>query len=404
MQTNEKVTKRPNMGGYPYSTRKGKHNRWITNHIFPQWHYSLIGWMMLILMMVLVACTPGNSPEPVAETETNQVVVDPTQAPEIAESEPTKAPAAPAEPAAAPTDKPEATLEPTAEPTAETEVGADLLRPRTVTDVNGLKAVITDDNQIITLGGSVTEIVYALGAGDRVIATDVSSTHPEAATQLPQVGYVRTLSAEPVLAMAPTLILTTNEAGPPEALAQLQESGVTIVMFAAATSPEEAYQLMRNLGLALGKETEAEELIAQVESDLAEAAMLLEQAESKPSVLFIYARGVDTVMAGGLDTGVDTMLALAGAENAFTEFEGYQPLTAEAAVAAAPDAYLLFTSGLASVGGVEGLLAVPGLGATPAGENQRVYEMDGLLLTSFGPRFGQAVIDLIHLLHPELAS
>lgn len=401
MQTNEKVTKRSNMGGYPYSTRKGKHNQWITNHIFPKWHYSLIGWMMLILAVVLVACTPGSSTEPVAETEINQVVVDPTQAPEVEELEPTKA--ATTEPAAAPTDKPEATIEPAAESIAETEVGTDSLRPRTVADINGVEVVITDDSQIITLGGSVTEIVYALGVGDRVIATDVSSTYPEAATQLPQVGYVRTLSAEPVLAMAPTLILTTDEAGPPEALAQLQESGVTIVMFAAATSPEEAYQLMRNLGLALGKETEAEEMITQVESDLAEAAMLLEQVESKPSVLFIYARGVDTVMAGGLDTGVDTMLALAGAENAFTEFEGYQPLTAEAAVAAAPDAYLLFTSGLASVGGVEGLLAVPGLGATPAGENQRVYEMDGLLLTSFGPRFGQAVIDLIHLLHPELA-
>lgn len=392
MYTSRRGSKRPNVGGHPHSAQIGEHFRRITSHILPNRNYSPVGLMMLLLLLVLAACSPDSSGEPAAAT---QATTAPTEA---AEPEPTEEVAA--EPIATATTE----SMPTGEPTAETEpeVAADSSLPRTVTDINGAEIVITDDSQIITLGGSVTEIVYALEAGDQVIATDVSSTYPVEATQLPQVGYVRSLSAEPVLAMAPTLILTTDEAGPPEALAQLQESGVTIVMFAAASSIEESHELMRQVGLALGKESEAELLIAQVEADLAEAAGLMANVESTPNVLFIYARGVDTVMAGGLGTGVDTMLALAGAKNAFTEFEGYQPLTAEAAVAAAPDAYLLFNSGLESVGGVEGLLTIPGLAETPAGQNAQVYQMDGLLLTSFGPRMGQAVIDLIHMLHPEL--
>lgn len=274
--------------------------------------------------------------------------------------------------------------------------------PRTITDMDDNEIVIEDDSRIIALEGPVTEIVYALGAGDRLIATDVSSTYPEAATQLPQVGYVRQLSAEPILALDPTLIITTDQAGPPEVVAQLRESGVPIAMFASASSIEESYALIRNIAQTLGLVTEGESLIAQMEADLAEAAALLAQVETTPRVLFIYARGVDTVMGGGLGTGVDVILAMAGAENAVTEFEGYQPLTAEAAVAAAPDAYLLFTSGLESVGGTEGLLQIPGLAQTPAGESERVFAMDGLLLTGFGPRVGQAIIELIYLLHPEL--
>lgn len=274
--------------------------------------------------------------------------------------------------------------------------------PRMVTDLSGNDIVIKDDSRLITLEGSVTEIVYALGVGDRIVATDVSSTYPEAATHLPQVGYVRQLSAEPLLALNPSLIITTDEAGPPEAIAQLRESGVPIVMFPSASSVAESYTLIRSIAQTLSLEAEGEALITQMKADLAKAQTLAEQAETTPRVLFIYARGVDTVMGGGLGTGVDAMLALAKAENAITEFEGYQPLTAEAAVAAAPDAYLLFTSGLESVDGPAGLLHIPGLAETPAGKNQRIYAMDGLLLTGFGPRVGEAVIELIYLLHPEL--
>lgn len=276
--------------------------------------------------------------------------------------------------------------------------------PRTVVDYEGNEVMIEDDSAVIAMDGPLTEIVYALGVGDKLVATDVSSTYPPEATELPQVGYVRQLSAEPVLAVAPTLILTTDSAGPPEAIAQLRESGTSVVQFKAPTTVEESLQLVRDVALALGVEERGEELVAKMEADLATAEEMLADVETTPRVMFIYARGLDTVSAAGTGTSVDVMFELAGLENAVVEWEGYQPLTAEGAVSIAPDALLLFDSGLESVGGAEGLMQVPGLAETPAGENGAVYSMDGLLLTGLGPRVGEAVIELIQMTHPELAD
>ena len=275
--------------------------------------------------------------------------------------------------------------------------------PRTVVDYEGNEVVIEDDSVVIAIDGPLTEIVFALGMGDKVVATDVSSTYPPEATALPQVGYVRSLSAEPVLAMAPTLILTTDSAGPPTAVEQLQESGVAIVQFTAPSTVAESLQLVRDVAAALGVESRGEALVAKMEADLAEAANLLAQVETTPRVMFIYARGVDTVSAAGSGTSIDVIFELAGVENAVTEWEGYQPLTAEGAVTIAPDALLLFETGLESVGGAEGLLGIPGLAETPAGQDEQVHSMDGLLLTGLGPRVGEAVIELIKMLHPELS-
>jgi iron complex transport system substrate-binding protein len=380
--------KEQSVGGHPHSAEKGnKRHRIAAKNAISSCYFTLL--VVLVLILGVTACSPGSG-----ETA---VTPAPTEAPAEPTAEPVEEPTE--EPVAEPTE--EIAAEEAVAETAELDSTASPL-PRTITDMDGSEVVIEDDSRIIALEGPVTEIVYALGAGDRLVATDVSSTYPKAATQLPQVGYVRQLSAEPILAVDPSLIITTDQAGPPEAMAQLRESGVPIAMFASASSIEESYALIRSIAQTLGLEAKGEELIAQMEADLAEAEALLERVETTPRVLFIYARGADTVMGGGLDTGVDVILAMAGAENAITEFEGYQPLTAEAAVTAAPDAYLLFTSGLESVGGAEGLLQVPGLAQTPAGENGQVFAMDGLLLTGFGPRVGQAVIELIHLLHPEV--
>jgi iron complex transport system substrate-binding protein len=337
--------------------------------------------ILLLIMLLLAACTtPTETSEEAAETAVSTTEIE-TETEEPVEEDV------------------EAETE-TSEETAAAELSA---LPRTVTDVNGEEIVIEDDSAVVALDGPLTEIVYALGAEDHLVATDVSSVYPEAATQLPQVGYVRSLSAEPVLAMAPTLVLTTDSAGPPEALAQLQESGVTIATFKAPETIEDSFVLVRSVAAALGKEAAGEEIVAQMEADLAEAVDLLAQTKDTPRVMFIYARGLDTVSAAGYGTSIDVMFALSGVENAIIEWEGYQPLTAEGAVTAAPDALLLFTSGLESIGGPEGLLGVPGIAETPAGAEGRIYDMDGLLLTGLGPRVGQAVIQLIQMFHAEVA-
>ncbi|MEM7029028.1 MAG: hemin ABC transporter substrate-binding protein [Chloroflexota bacterium] len=274
--------------------------------------------------------------------------------------------------------------------------------PRAMQDIDGNEVVIEDDSRIVALGGPVTEIVFALGAGERVVAVDTSSGYPESVKELPQVGYQRRISAEPILAMNPTLILATEEAGPPEAIQQLKDSGVTVLVLPREDTIEGAKEKIRRFAQALGLEAKGEDLIAQMEADLAEAAAVLAQVDQAPTVMFIYARGADSVSAAGTDTGAAAMIELAGAVNAISEYEGYKPLTAESAVTAAPDVLLLFTSGLQSVGGAEGLLGIPGLAQTPAGAEQAVIDMDGLYLTGFGPRTGKAVKELVYQLHPEL--
>ena len=256
--------------------------------------------------------------------------------------------------------------------------------------------------RIVAVGGTVTEIVYALGAGPHVVAVDTSSVHPKDATTLPQVGYQRTLAAEGIAAQRPTLLLLSAEAGPPPAIEQLRALGVPIEIVPARASADGVREKIQRVARALGAEARGEELARTLSAELDEAAALARRASTRPRVLFVYARGAGTLMVGGSGTPADAMIRLAACENAVTAFEGFKPLTAEAVTTAAPDAILIPERGLASVGGVDGLLAQPGLALTPAGKAKRVVSMDDLLLLGFGPRLGRAVRELATRLHPEL--
>lgn len=279
--------------------------------------------------------------------------------------------------------------------------GAPFAQP-TVMDADGNRVIIHDASRIVSVGGSVTEIVYALGAGSKLVGNDTSSKYPEAATELPKVGYQRRLSAEGVLSLNPALVLATTDAGPPTAIAQLRAAGVTVLILQNDHTVAGAQAKIRNIARALGLEDRGEDLVRSMENDLAEARRYISRSQSKSKVLFIYARGQGTMLVSGSDTAADAMIRLAGGVNAVTGYEGYKPLTAEAVVAAAPDLLLLLSSGLDSVGGIDGLLKTPGLALTPAGKNRRILTMNGLYLLGFGPRTGRAVRDLAFLLHPEL--
>lgn len=271
---------------------------------------------------------------------------------------------------------------------------------RTVMDADGRPVAITDVSRVVAAGGSVTEIVYALGAEASLVGCDASSLHPEAATKLPQVGYVRALSAEGVLSLRPSLVLTLPEAGPPAALAQLRASGTPLLTIPSEATIEGVKRKIQAVAQALDRPAQGEELIRRLDADLAQTRDYLAGRSEKPRVMFIYARGQGAANVAGRDTAAAEMIRLAGGVNAF-DFEGYKPLTAEAAVAAAPDVILLPSRGLESSGGVAGVLAMPGVRQTPAGRNQRIIAMDDLLLLGFGPRTGQGVLELARLLHPE---
>jgi iron complex transport system substrate-binding protein len=272
----------------------------------------------------------------------------------------------------------------------------------TVMDAEGQPVVIRDTSRLVSVGGPVTEIIYALGAATQLVGVDTSSTYPESAQKLPQVGYQRTLSAEGVLSLSPSLMLASAEAGPPAALTQLRAAGVTVLVVPSVYSIDGVQTKIRLIARALGREAQGERLLAALASDLAAASAVPRHRSAPPRVLFIYARGAGTLNVAGADTSAAAMIALAGGRNAVTGYTGYKPLTAEAVVAAAPEVILIPARGLESVGGIDGLLKLPGLALTPAGSTRRVIAMDDLYLLGFGPRTGQAVRELTSQLYDVL--
>lgn len=268
--------------------------------------------------------------------------------------------------------------------------------------LTGLQAA--DAPRLVAIGGPVTEIVYALGADKDLVGVDTSSTYPEPATKLAQIGYQRMLSAEGVLGLHPTTILASAEAGPPPVVEQLKQSGVNWTTIPADNSVAGAKAKIESVAQALNLDEKGKALVAHLDAEIAKAQSLAAAQKSKPKVLFIYARGGGVVNVAGQKTAADAMITLAGGVNAVSGYDGYKPITAEAVVAAAPDIILLPGHGLQSLGGMDGLLKQPGLEATPAGKSKRVVTMDDLLLLGFGPRLGEAVQQLVPLIHAEKAG
>lgn len=254
--------------------------------------------------------------------------------------------------------------------------------------------------RIVSTAGAITETLYALGVQGDLVAADVSSVYPVEATKLPSVGYARQLSAEGILSVNPTLVMVTEDAGPPEVITQVESTGVKVLRLSNKHTPEAAIERIQKIGEAVNRPAEAAKLAETLQAELETAKALVAAAPERPKVLFIYARGGGTMNVSGAGTSAQSIIELAGGVNAVTGFDNYKPLTAEGAVAAAPDVILLTSRGLESAGGVEALLKQPGLALTPAGKAKRVIAMDDLFLLGFGPRLGLAVKELCEQLHP----
>ncbi|MET4675435.1 MULTISPECIES: heme/hemin ABC transporter substrate-binding protein [unclassified Luteibacter] len=241
-------------------------------------------------------------------------------------------------------------------------------------------------SRIVALGGDVTETLYAIHAEGNLVAVDSTSTWPVAATLLPQVGYVRQLSAEGVLALRPDLIVATHDAGPPTAMAQLREAGVRIASLPASRTPEDIVAKIRGVGALTGHAAEAEALARSVTRTFATLSAAVDAMPQHPRAVFLMSTGQGSPMAAGAETAADRALVLAGARNVATGIDGYKAVSPEALVAMAPDVIVLMQEREAAVGGIAGVLALPGVADTPAGKARRVYFVPGQALLGFGPR------------------
>ncbi len=247
---------------------------------------------------------------------------------------------------------------------------------------------------VVVVGGAITEIVYALGAQDRVAATDTTSVHPAAAANTPKVGYQRSLSTEGVLALKPRIVFAAHEAGPPAALTQIRGAGVEVVSFGQDYSIDGLRARVASVAKALGREAEGRRLNERIASEWKRVSVRVASDPVKPRVLFILAHAGPTPQGGGEGTTADAIIRLAGGVNAMAGVQGYRPLTAEGIVNAAPDVILITDQGLAAQGGLPSVLDRPGVAMTPAGKARRVVSMEALYLMGFGPRLPQAVDEL----------
>ena len=257
--------------------------------------------------------------------------------------------------------------------------------------------------RVIALGGDITEIVYALGEGGRLGGRDATSTFPEQAKALPDVGYFRQLGAEGVLSLKPDLILAASSAGPPEVLKQIASTGVRIVRLPEAHSPEGLVKKVTMVAGALGVPEKGAKLASQLTAEIDEAKATIAALPGHPRVLFIMNAGNGTPMAGGKDTAADALIALSGGKNVFTSYSGYKPISLEAAAAAAPEAIGMMEQTLAAMGGVEKVAIHPALRLTPAAKAKRIFGRDGSYLLGFGPRLPQAILDFARAIRGEAA-
>jgi iron complex transport system substrate-binding protein len=263
-------------------------------------------------------------------------------------------------------------------------------------------ASAAEANRIVSVGGSLTEIVYALDAGDRLVAVDTTSTYPaEALRTKPNVGYMRALSAEGVLATAPDLILALEGSGPPPAVEVLRNASVPILFVPDRHSPEGIAEKIRMVAEALGKTQEGEALAGAVSADIAAIERAIGKIERPKRAIFLLSLAGGRPMAAGSGTAAAAILKLAGAENAVSGFQGYKQVSDEAVIAAAPDVVLTMANVGATLG-PDQVFALPALAATPAGRSRALITLDGQYLLGFGLRTASAIRDLAGALYPGL--
>ncbi len=249
---------------------------------------------------------------------------------------------------------------------------------------------------VLSLGGTVTEIIYALGEGHRVVARDSTSLFPEEVSALPDVGYLRALSPEGVLSVAPELIISEDDAGPVEAIDVVKAANIPFVTVPEDYTADGIAEKIRIVGEALGVPDRADVLAAGVTAQMtaALAKTTTVPEEDRKRVLFILSAAGGPIMASGTGTGANAIIELAGAKNAITDFEGYKPVTDEAISLAAPDVILMMDRHGGQAIADDDLLSRPALQPTPAAQNNAVVRMNGLYLLGFGPRTAQAVVEL----------
>ncbi|WP_112662766.1 heme/hemin ABC transporter substrate-binding protein [Microvirga flavescens] len=257
--------------------------------------------------------------------------------------------------------------------------------------------------RIVSIGGAVTEILYRLGAEPEIVGVDSTSQFPvDALGKKANVGYMRTLGAEGILSLSPTLVLASEAAGPPDALRLIEQAGVTVVRITDEPSQVGIVRRIRDIAQAIGAQDRGAALVEDVERGFSRLGQAHSKIASGVRALFVLSIQNGRPLVGGRGTTADAMLALAGATNVASSLEGWKPLSDEGLIAAAPEVIVMVSHGPG--GAAADPFALPSFAATPAAAKRRLVVMDTLYLLGFGPRTPNAAGDLMLALYPDLAD
>ena len=258
--------------------------------------------------------------------------------------------------------------------------------------------------RLISIGGALTEIVYLLKANTELVGVDTTSIYPATATRLPNVGYARGLSAEGILALRPTQVLATEDAGPPMVLKQISNAGIPLTILPSSHQFKGLIDRVNTIGRLVQKTDIAQALVSRLYVEWSNTQERVANFKHKNiRVLFVLSQNPSQLMVGGTKTSADAMIAYAGARNAITGLSGFKPLTPEAVIASNPDVILVTDQGMKAVGGIGGVLRFPGISQTRAGKEQKVVSLEAMYLLGFGPRMPLAVAELNLLLQHAMA-
>lgn len=266
----------------------------------------------------------------------------------------------------------------------------------------GAATPASDTSKIISIGGDITEILYAIGADKSIVAIDSTSQFPpEALQQKKDVGYVRALSTEGVLSVNASLIIASDRSGPPEVVKALKASPVQYIEIVEDYSPLGIAGKARQVSRIVGLEAAGNELASRIERDFETLATQRALIKKPLRAVFVLNVANGRATVGGSNTSADAILKLAGAENAAASVNGFKPISDEAMVELKPEAIVTMRRS----GGdhsTDQILAMKGMSTSPAVVEKRIFNMDGLYLLGFGPRAPAAALDLMRMLYPDL--
>ncbi|WP_202501490.1 ABC transporter substrate-binding protein [Streptomyces sp. SID5785] len=276
--------------------------------------------------------------------------------------------------------------------------------PATVASADGHEVTVRKADRIVPLSGSLSEIVFTLGLGKRVVARDITATFAQAA-KLPVVTRNHDVSAESVLSLHPDLVLAESTSGPAEAMKQLRDAGIPVVVIAPATGLDDVATRIGAVARTLGVPAAGRTLAERSEQRIDAVRDDVPDHRDRPRVAFLYVRGSASVyLLGGARSGATSLIEAAGGVDAGAASglkKDFTAITTEALAKAAPDAILVMTKGLASVGGVDGLVKIPGVAQTPAGVDRRVVSVEDGVLLNYGPRTDQVLRSVVSQLYAK---